>query len=100
MDLPFVNVLCVQTSTQRSAGPLNPLAEVACPPTRWGPNLLKPHFDSATLWLSAAHTRTPMHLVRLRNKMAVAVMALVMALVMVGGGDSSCAGVGANAGVG
>ena len=22
MDLPFVNVLCVQTSTQRSAGPL------------------------------------------------------------------------------
>ena len=24
MDLPFVNVLCVQTSAQRSAGPLSP----------------------------------------------------------------------------
>ena len=36
MDLPFVNVLCVQKSTQRSAGPLGGAKAMLCRWTRQG----------------------------------------------------------------
>ena len=73
MDLPFANVLCAQTSAQRSAGPLVPL------PTHWWTRPSRgPQVHSGPEWNKyPMDLRVPTHSPCSKHRLSSSMMALI-----------------------